>query len=356
MFHSLSRLGVPILLGFLLDQVIGDPHRILHPVQIIGKLIDVLEGLFRRIFPKNRRGEHLAGFFCAFFVLLFSTAVPFVILLFFYHPEKFRFLSGLSENSFPRPLLSAIGFVLETFWCCQILALKSLREESKKVEMALRKSDLSAARAAVSMIVGRDVNSLDAKGVTKAAVETVAENTSDGVIAPLLFLLTFGVAGGFFYKAANTMDSMIAYRNERYRYFGTFAARLDDVLNFLPARLAGLLMILSAGILRYDYKNAARIFIRDRKKHDSPNSAHTEAAVAGALDLQLAGDAIYFGKLHKKPALGDPIRPIEAEDITRANHLAFVTSVLTLAFFWSLRLALSLFLQSVSRGLHNYIM
>ena len=268
-----------------------------------------------------------------------STLLPWLVLFLLYHPENWLKNADAGKAG---AVIRALAFFLETFWCCQIVALKSLRDESMKVAKELNRKDLDGARQAVSMIVGRDTEKLTETGVAKAAVETVAENCSDGIIAPLFYMMLFGAVGGFFYKSVNTMDSMIGYRNDRYRYFGTFAARLDDVLNFIPARFAGILMTLAAGICGYDRKNALKIFLRDRKKHDSPNSAHTEAATAGALDIQLAGDAWYFGKLHKKQYLGDPIHPVETDDIARANKLAFATSVLALCFLWALRLVLVL--------------
>ena len=241
-----------------------------------------------------------------------STAVPALVLHWLYQVQVWA------------------GFAVETFWCYQLLAVKALRVESMRVYSAVKEGDLPKARYAVSMIVGRDTDCLDAQGVTKAAVETVAENSSDGVVAPLLFLMIGGAAGGFFYKSINTMDSMVGYKNDKYRYFGTFAAKLDDVVNFFPARIAGGLMILAGYLWGFDGKNAARIYRRDKKNHESPNSAHTEAVMAGALDIQLAGDAWYFGELHRKPTLGDPIRPVEPEDIPRSNRLMVGTAFLAL--------------------------
>ena len=180
------------------------------------------------------------------------------------------------------------------------------------------------------MIVGRDTKALDQKGITKAAVETVAENASDGVIAPLFFLFCFGVQGGLVYKAVNTMDSMVGYCNDTYRYLGTAAAKLDDVLNYIPARLSAVFMLVSAFFLRMDYKNGIRIYRRDRYHHKSPNSAQTEAVCAGVLNVELAGDAWYFGKLVKKPTIGDDNREIESQDIKRANLLMYGTSFCTL--------------------------
>ena len=241
-----------------------------------------------------------------------------------------------------------LGLALESFWCYQILATKSLKVESDRVYIALKDKGLEAGRKAVSMIVGRDTQNLTEEGVTKAAVETVAENTSDGVIAPLFYMFFFGAAGGFIYKAVNTMDSMIGYKNDKYLYFGRFAAKLDDVLNFIPSRIGGVLMVLSAGIAslaekngekHYSMKNAWKIFLRDRKKHSSPNSAQTEAACAGALMVALSGDNYYFGKLVKKPQIGDAVRPLEAEDIKRSHVLLYISAFLMVAAVLGLRVA-----------------
>lgn len=223
-----------------------------------------------------------------------------------------------------------LGFALESFWCYQILATKSLKVESDRVYIALKDKGLEAGRKAVSMIVGRDTQNLTEEGVTKAAVETVAENTSDGVIAPLFYMLIGGAVLGFTYKAINTMDSMVGYMNDKYQWFGTAAAKLDDVVNFIPARVSAVLMIQVAYLIGMDGKNAARIFRRDRFNHKSPNSAQTEAVMAGALDVQLAGDAWYFGKLHKKPTIGDPVREMELLDIRRSHKLLYGTAMLGL--------------------------
>ena len=212
-----------------------------------------------------------------------------------------------------------LGLALESFWCYQILATKSLKVESDRVYIALKDKGLEAGRKAVSMIVGRDTQNL-----------TVAENTSDGVIAPLFYMLIGGAVLGFTYKAINTMDSMVGYKNDKYQWFGTAAAKLDDVVNFIPARVSAVLMILAAYLTGMDGKNAACIFRRDRFNHKSPNSAQTEAVMAGALDVQLAGDAWYFGKLHKKPTIGDPVREMELLDIRRSHKLLYGTAMLGL--------------------------
>ena len=302
-------------IGFVLDALFGDPHWLPHPVVLIGKWISFLEKQHRRLFPKTPGGERAGGTVLVLLVLLASAAVPWGIL----------WLAGLVH-----PYLR---FAVECFMCYQILAARSLKTESMRVYRKLQEGNLEESRKAVSWIVGRDTENLTMEGVSRAAVETVAENTSDGVIAPMLYLALGGPVLGFFYKAVNTMDSMIAYKNDRYLYFGRTAAHLDDVFNYIPARLSGLFMILASAILGFDEKNAWRIFKRDRYNHASPNSAQTEAVCAGALDVQLAGDAWYFGVLHKKKTIGDPIRPVEPEDIRRANRLMYGTAVIGLILF-----------------------
>ena len=251
-------------------------------------------------------------FFCIFVVAV-STAVPFGLL---YLARNINFW---------------LYFALLTFWSFQILATKSLKTESMKVYDALKEGDLEKARYAVSMIVGRDTQALNEEGVAKAAVETVAENSSDGVVAPLLFLAIGGPVLGFFYKAVNTLDSMVGYKNDKYLYFGRFSAKLDDVLNYIPARISGLLLVAASPLAGLSISGAWRIWLRDRRNHASPNSAQTEAAAAGALEVQLAGDAYYFGKLYKKPTIGDPIRSVEYEDIRRMNRLMYAGVILALA-------------------------
>ncbi len=229
-------------------------------------------------------------------------------------------------------------FALETLFCYQIPATRSLRVESMRVYGPLVQGDLPRARYWVSRIVGRDTQNLDAEHVAKAAVETVAENTSDGIVAPLFYLAIGGAPLGFFYKAVNTMDSMIGYKNDTYLYFGRVAAKLDDVVNFIPAILSAWLMIAASYCLGLDGKNARRIYRRDRKNHSSPNSARTESVCAGALGVQLAGDAYYFGKLVHKPTIGDPGRPVTAQDIPLACRLMTLTSLLSVILFLAVRL------------------
>lgn len=302
---------IALLLGIILDFILGDPHGWWHPVMGIGKIITKTETALRSIFLKTKTGERIAGGILAVIVVFISVGIPAVLLYGAYW------------------LHSVAGMILEAVMCYAMLAAKSLRTESMKVASALEQEGLEAGRKAVSMIVGRDTKRLDETGVIKAAVETVAENTSDGVIAPLLFMGIFGGLGGFFYKAINTMDSMIGYKNEKYRYFGTAAAKLDDVVNFIPARISAFMMILSAFLCGMDGKGAFRIFKRDRYCHASPNSAQTESVMAGALGVQLAGDAWYFGVKHEKPTIGDAKRPVELADIERSNRLMYVTAILT---------------------------
>lgn len=297
--------------GYLLDLLIGDPRWLYHPVCLIGNLIALLEKGIRKILPKTEKGELSGGFLEVVLVCLISLGVPCAVLSVLY-----RYL----------PLA---GLALETFWCYQLLATKSLKDESMKVYDRLKNGTIEEARYAVSMIVGRDTAELTEEGVTKAAVETVAENGSDGVIAPMLYMAVGGAPLMFLYKGINTMDSMLGYKNDRYLYFGRCAAKLDDLANYIPARISGWLMVAAAFLTGMDGKNAAKIYKRDRRNHASPNSAQTEAAVAGALRVQLAGNACYFGKLYEKPTIGDKLREVEPEDIRRANRLLYGASVLS---------------------------
>ncbi|MCC8151466.1 MAG: cobalamin biosynthesis protein [Lachnospiraceae bacterium] len=417
-----SYLLLALAIGYIADLIIGDPHGVWHPVCLIGNMISFFERVLRKIFHCEYRAEitdaedrdeeeeaaqsagrkstdiargqdverypfpvadyrkstdtareqeaaqertlqglgelvrELAAGIClVILVLLCSAALPTAILLVCYRIHRI------------------LGLAMQSYMSYTILATKSLRVESMKVYAALKTEGLQAGRQAVSMIVGRDTEALDETGVVKAAVETVAENTSDGVIAPLIFLVIGGPVLGYFYKAVNTMDSMVGYKNDRYRHFGTAAARLDDVLNFLPARISALLMIGVAFLLslwenmvsgfrmdrrkedgtggraggdsraagqssfRMNGKNAWKIWKRDRRNHASPNSAQTEAVAAGALGVQLAGDAWYFGVKHEKPTIGDALRPVEKEDIVRVNCLMYATSILTVVICVGIR-------------------
>ena len=309
-----------LILGFCLDLLIGDPHGIPHPVVYIGKLIGVTEKGMRKLFPKTVRGENFAGAAVWLIVVTVSAGIPLLVLHLAYGANCW------------------LGLLLETILCAQILATKSLKTESMKVYQALQTGDLSKARYAVSMIVGRDTQYLDEAGVTRAAVETVAENTSDGIIAPMLFLAIGGAPLGFFYKAVNTMDSMLGYVEMPYKNVGLVPAKMDDVFNYIPARISAFLMLAAGGFLGMDVKNGWKIFKRDRYNHSSPNSAQTESVCAGLLGLRLAGDAWYHGVLHKKKFIGDPIRQIVPEDIPLACRLLYGTAFLGLLVFCAVKL------------------
>ncbi len=326
---------IAFVLGFIMDQIIGDPYNIPHPIRLIGRGIGFFESLFLgkkkgnndTDNPENIKGidldkktdagqgrnrDFICGVIMCVVMLILSGICTALILFTAYKVHRI------------------IGIMAEAVLTCYILAAKSLRVESMKVYDALMKGSIEDARYAVSMIVGRDTDCLDRDGIAKAAVETVAENTSDGVIAPLLYTFIGGPVAGFLYKTINTMDSMVGYHNDRYEYFGKAAAKLDDVVNFLPARISAIFMILAAFICGKEYsgRGAFKIFKRDRFNHKSPNSAQTESACAGALSLRLAGDASYFGKIVKKPFVGDDIRHIEPEDIKRACNLMYATEYL----------------------------
>ena len=305
--------------GFVLDALFGDPAWLPHPVVFMGKAIARLEGFLRPRLPKTPKGEVLGGAIVAFCLpvgtLLFTGAV----------------CRGAARL---HPLL---GLAVQMFWCAQALAARGLVQESTNVYKELVKPDLPAARRAVSRIVGRDTAALTAEGVTKAAVETVAENASDGVIAPLFYMLLGGAPLALTYKAINTMDSMLGYKNEKYLYFGRVPAKLDDAANYLPSRLAGLLWVAAAAFTGNSASGAWKIWRRDRRRHASPNSAQTESACAGALGVQLAGPAYYFGQYYPKLTIGDALRPIEPEDILRANRMMYVASSFALAWGCAIR-------------------
>ena len=307
------RIILLMLGGFILDGIFGDPAWLVHPVVIMGKAITALEKFLRKRLPNTPEGERLGG-------RILAMALPVGTLL----------ITGGVCWLFYR-ISPILGFAIELLWCAQALAAKGLAQESTNVYRELVKGDLPASRRAVSRIVGRDTAELTSEGVTKAAVETVAENASDGVIAPLFYMMLGGAPLALVYKAINTMDSMVGYKNEKYLNFGRAAAKLDDAANYLPSRIAALLWIASAALTGNDAKGAWRIWRRDRRKHASPNSAQTESACAGALNVQLAGPATYFGKYCDKPTIGDAVRAIEPKDILRANTMMYVASVLGLA-------------------------
>ena len=282
-----------MLVGFLMDLLLGDPYWLPHPIRLIGNWISFLEKETSRQQNRRKNIPHRSrqkrrGMLLVLAVLSSTVFVTAVLLLGAYRLHPY------------------LGAVIESIMTYQILATKCLKVESMKVYQELKKGDIAASRKAVSMIVGRDTECLDETGVAKAAIETVAENTSDGVIAPMIFTAIGGPILGFFYKAVNTMDSMVGYKNDRYLYFGRTAAKLDDIVNYIPARISALLMVISCFFCgkEFDGKRAWFIFKRDRYNHASPNSAQTEAVCAGALGIRLAGNASYFGKIVEKPYIG----------------------------------------------------
>lgn len=297
-----------VAFAFALDLMFGEIQRFPHPIVFIGKLISKLE---KAIKPKIEN-KFTGGVILALAVVAVAFWVPYGIIY------------------LGRQLSPSVEFILQVFFCYQIIATRSLRDESMKVYYALEEKNVFEARKFVSYIVGRDTQFLDEEGIIKATVETIAENTTDGVIAPILFMAIGGAPLGFLYKAVNTMDSMIGYKNEEYMLFGRFAAKLDDILNFIPARISAVLMILASFLLKMEFKNAIKIFKRDRYNHKSPNSAQTESVCAGALGIQLAGPAMYFGQWVDKPFIGDKKREVYFEDIKKANNLMVATSTLSI--------------------------
>lgn len=298
---------IEIIIGYIGDLIIGDPQNPFHPIRGIGKLAKISENIFRKIFRNKLK---LAGLL---------TWLTVVLIIFFLN---IFIIKGLGIIS---PYLSIAYSGIAIYFC---LSTKALKVEGLKVIKYLRENDINGARKQLSYIVGRDTESLDEEGITKAVIETIAENLSDGIIAPLFFGGIFGAPLMFLYKAVNTMDSMFGYKNDKYKDFGYFPAKLDDVFNYIPARLSSYLIIIAAFLLRLDYKNAFKIYKRDKNNHTSPNSAHPESAVAGALDIRLGGANYYFGKLVKKPEIGDPLKKITLKDVDLANKILYLTSFL----------------------------
>ena len=311
---------IALLMGFLLDCIIGDPYVLPHPVRWIGRFVSFLEKRLYGDKGLSAKRRFMRGCVLVLLVLSVTAGMAFFFL------------------SVSYAILAVLGIAVESVVCLYCVAAKNLRDESMNVHECLKAGNLDAARNAVSRIVGRDTNVLDETGVAKAAVETVAESLTDGVVAPLFYVALGGGVLGMVHKAVNTMDSMIGYKNERYGSFGTAAAHTDDAFAFVPARIAAFAMMAAAALLRYDAKKAFGIWKRDRFKHASPNSAQTESACAGALHIQLAGDAYYEGKLEHKPLIGDRCRPVEFADIRRANRLMYVSSLLCLFVFAAARI------------------
>ncbi len=311
---------IALVTGYLMDLLTGDPHNIPHPVTGIGKLINLLTGHYK----KKAEGETGRE-------LRYGRLMVFIVCTFVVMSTTLVIAGCYKINIIP-------GMIAESILTCYILAARSLYTESIKVYNAIKLRDIEKARYDLSMIVGRDTGRLNEDGIIRAGVETVAENTSDGVLAPLLFLIIGGPVAGMLYKAVNTMDSMVGYKNEKFLYFGRAAAKLDDAANYVPSRISAMYIIISAYILRlfskaYDGGSAYRIWRRDRYNHTSPNSAQTESAVAGALNIRLGGPSYYEGILVDKPFIGNDIRHIDVEDIKRSNLLMFISELLLLLSF-----------------------
>ena len=296
-----------LTIGFILDLLIGDPDNPFHPVRGIGWLAAKLECTLRRTLNKSLKA---AGLIVWILTIISTFLITYGIIF---------VCSQINKN---------LGILIQGIIIYFCISAKGLVVEGYKVINHLKEGNIEKARKQLSYIVGRDTASLDSKGIVRAVVETIAENMSDGVIAPLLFAGVFGAAGAMTYKAVNTMDSMFGYKNDRYIEFGYFPAKLDDLFNYIPARITGILIILSSFVLRYDYKNSLRIYRRDRYNHTSPNSAHPEAAMAGALDIQLGGANYYFGKLVEKPVIGDKIKEIEIFHVGETARILYMSAVM----------------------------
>ncbi len=297
-----------LTIGFLLDLIIGDPQNQFHPIRFIGSLCSGLEKIFRKILNNYLK---LAGLLTWIFSVVIVYIISFLIL-------------KLSFN-----INYILGTAISGIMIYFTISAKALKVEGLKVIKFLLKDDLEGARKQLSYIVGRDTNSLDKEGILRAVVETIAENMSDGVVAPLFYAGLFGAPFAFVYKVVNTMDSMFGYKNDKYRDFGFFPAKLDDIFNYIPARITGYLIIITAFILKLDYKNSYKIYTRDKNNHSSPNSAHPEAAVAGALGLKLGGSNYYFGKLVEKPTIGDNIKNIDISDVYKTNNILYLVTTLS---------------------------
>jgi adenosylcobinamide-phosphate synthase len=306
------KLIFTVIIAVGLDLLFGDPPGLMHPVVLMGKCISRMDRSLRKHFPEDEDGEFRAGRLMALAMVLGTFCLTGGILL----------IIGL--------ISPVLAFFLNTFWCYQAIAIRDMLRESENVRNMLEHGGLDSGRRAVARIVGRDTERLDEAGVIRAAVETVAENFSDGVVAPLFYMVIGGAPLALTYKAINTMDSMVGYKNEKYIHFGRGPAKLDDVANWLPSRISAFLWMAAAGLTGNSAKGAFRIWKRDRRKHASPNAGQTEAACAGSLGVRLAGPISYFGEPVEKEYIGDPDRKIVPKDIGKANRMMLVGSLLCL--------------------------
>lgn len=307
---------VSIYIGYIIDLIIGDPYSFPHPVRYIGKLIKVTENKIRNI-AKTDRGLKIGGF------VLWAITVGLTYLVTYMIVKLFSFIPG--------------GYIIaNSILIYTTLATKCLKDEAVKIYNVLKTGDIEKSRIQLSYIVGRDTTHLDEGEIIRATVETVAENTVDGIIAPMFYAFIGGAPLAMAYKAINTLDSTVGYKNEKYKDLGFASAKIDDIANYIPARIAVLLMAIGSLVLGYDYKKASQIAVRDRKNHKSPNCAYPEGAVAGALGVQLGGTNIYFGQAVYKPTIGDKVREIEIEDIVKTNKIMYATSLTSMVIFTAL--------------------
>ena len=307
-------LVIKIWIAYVLDLIFGDPQNIIHPVQIIGKMINIGEkSLLEKKYKSDRKYKFFAGMILNITVISLTYGITYLI-------------RRTSENSI-------ILTVAEIYLMYTVFSINSLAREGNRVYNILKEGNIEKARKDLSYLVSRDTGTMDEKMIIRSTMETISENTVDGIVAPMMYMFLGGLPLSMTYKAINTFDSMVGYKNEKYMDFGKFSAKLDDVANFIPARVTGILIVISAMILGYDYKNSLKIFIRDRKNHSSPNSGHAEAGVAGTLGVQFGGRVSYFGKEVDKPVIGDKIKDFELEDIKKNIKIMYAASFLSLVMF-----------------------
>ena len=307
-------LVIKIWIAYVLDLIFGDPQNIIHPVQIIGKMINIGEkSLLGKKYKSDRKYKFFAGMILNITVISLTYGITYLI-------------RRTSENSI-------ILTVAEIYLMYTVFSINSLAREGNRVYNILKEGNIERARKDLSYLVSRDTETMDEKMIIRSTMETISENTVDGIVAPMLYMFLGGLPLSMTYKAINTFDSMVGYKNEKYMDFGKFSAKLDDVANFIPARITGILIVIASMILGYDYKNSLKIFIRDRKNHSSPNSGHAEAGVAGALGVQFGGRVSYFGKEVDKPVIGDKIKDFELEDIKKNIKIMYAASFLSLVVF-----------------------
>ena len=299
---------IKIWIAYVLDLIFGDPQNVVHPVQVIGKIISAGEKVLLR-----KKYKFLAGAV----LNIFTVSITYTLM----------YLISKSVK------ISVFFMIIEIYLMYTIFSINSLAREGNRVYRILKEGDIEKARKDLSYLVSRDTEMMDEKMIIRSTMETISENTVDGIVAPMFYMFLGGMPLAMAYKAINTLDSMVGYKNEKYMDFGKFSAKVDDAANFIPARITGILIVLASMILGYDYKNSLKIFIRDRKNHSSPNSAHSEASVAGALGVQFGGKVSYFGKEINKPTIGDKIKDFELEDIRKNIRIMYVTSFLSLVIF-----------------------